>query len=255
MRLTTSAAEVASRVMRSAVIFARSTLGGLGGPANAGRRAEFATIAASGWLTSWAIEAESSARLAAWVARASLSAACAHARSSPVLALGQVDDEGHASVSLLVECGNAHQHGHARLPSLAQVLLLEREGAPRHSRFRGPPCVALVPSWRNQGGRAQAALRRDLSLVSHQCGERRRWPSMIDRPSGSAPGLMACHMKVPMMLASTNRQIFASRSATSRYRPAFSSAIAAWRLSSLRMAVRACTTRGAPGCFPGTASR
>ena len=51
MRLTTSAAELASRVMRSTVIFARSMLGG-SADSQRWQAWELATIAASGWFTS-----------------------------------------------------------------------------------------------------------------------------------------------------------------------------------------------------------
>ena len=65
--LTTSDAELASRTIRSAVSRARSRLGG---SADSQRRHAdaLATTAASGWLTSWAMAAESSATVASCVA-------------------------------------------------------------------------------------------------------------------------------------------------------------------------------------------
>ncbi|MDT4858923.1 hypothetical protein FQZ97_934140 [compost metagenome] len=44
---------------------------------------------------------------------------------------------------------------------------------------------------------------------------------------------------MPMMLASTRRRIFASRSSTSRYRRAFSREMAAWEATSFNTAIRA----------------
>src|SRR5262245_49152513 len=72
MRLSTSEAEFASRMIRSTVVRARSRLGG-SVVSQRWHAWEFATIAANGWFTSCAIDAESSARLAAWLARASFS--------------------------------------------------------------------------------------------------------------------------------------------------------------------------------------
>ena len=79
MRLTTSAAAFASRMMRSTVFCARSRFGG-SAVSQRWQACELATMAASGWFTSCAMEAESSARLAAWLARARLS--CARRSSS-----------------------------------------------------------------------------------------------------------------------------------------------------------------------------
>src|SRR3546814_14859195 len=74
MRLTISAAELASRMIRPAEIFARSRFGGAA-DSQRWHALALATIAASGRFTPWAIEAESSAKLAAWVGLASLSEA------------------------------------------------------------------------------------------------------------------------------------------------------------------------------------
>ncbi|MOA54638.1 hypothetical protein D3C78_1782920 [compost metagenome] len=61
-----------------------------------------------------------------------------------------------------------------------------------------------------------------------------RKASLASRISPSALQTM-----MPMMLASTRRRIFASRSSTSRYKRAFSREIAACEATSLSTAVRA----------------
>ena len=81
----------------------------------------------------------------------------------------------------------------------------------RFVRFRRPEARS---SW------SYPSIRRNASLASR------------NRPSRS-------QMVIPMMLASTRRRIFASRSARSRYKRVFSSEIAACEASSFSTAMRA----------------
>jgi len=80
----------------------------------------------------------------------------------------------------------------------------------------------------------------NLSVVSHH---------LEDASLASMISPVRLEMKIPMMLASTKRRIFASRSADSRYKTRFSSAIAACEASSFSTASRAGVNTCDAGCF------
>src|SRR6266478_612272 len=121
------------------------------------------------------------------------------------LALGQIKHEGNTLVAPLSERGRADQHGHA------VAVLARHSGGIK-------PVKRMLPAARSS--RSYPTILRNASLAS-----------MISP--------VRLEMKIPMMLASTRRRIFFSRSATSRYKWAFSSAMAACEASSFSTAIRA----------------
>ncbi|MGY3365198.1 hypothetical protein ACVWZL_002323 [Bradyrhizobium sp. GM2.4] len=94
-------------------------------------------------------------------------------------------------------------------------------------------------SWRSShsGGVRSVQRRRPETRSS------RSYPTMLRNASlASRIEPSSSQMMIPMMLASTRRRILASRSPRSRYKAAFSSAIAACEASSFSTAIRAGAT-------------
>ncbi len=92
-------------------------------------------------------------------------------RLLPPLALGQIQHEGHALVSLFVARGRAEQHRHTA-PILAQQLLLVRLQAPGHLQLLNVPCAAVAPFRRRQVRPAHATGDEILTVVPHHAEKR-----------------------------------------------------------------------------------
>ena len=156
-------------------------------------------------------------------------------------ALGQVDDECNTLISLLVKCGNAYQHGHA-ITVLVQVFLLKgQDGAGRllTSATFNPSRVY------NSGGVKVDLLKRPVARSSRSYPSMRRKASLastdkdvirLDTRTRRFPD--ECPDNVRRRPAPDLRLTLRD---ISRYRLAFSGAIAACEASSLRTAARAGT--------------
>jgi hypothetical protein len=88
-----------------------------------------------------------------------------------LLALRQVDDEGHSLVSVLLEGGYADQHGHAAAV-LPEVLLLEWLQSPALRELGDQPLIAFAPFRGSQVPPDQATSGEILAVVSHDGEER-----------------------------------------------------------------------------------
>ena len=124
--------------------------------------------------------------------------------SSPSASLRSVKSSTKAtpSISAFVERRRADQHRHTAAV-LAEVLLLKWFASPGHLYLFNGPRVAVAPFRRRQIRPAHATGDEILAIVSHHVEK---------RVVGLNDATFQCQMKIPMMLDSTRRRTFASRS-------------------------------------------
>ncbi len=92
-----------------------------------------------------------------------------------LLALGQIEHEGDALVSVFAESRRADKHGHAAAV-FPKVLLLESFAASRRSQLCHGPFVASLPFGGRQRRSSAGDPKRDRRGCTPPCGERLRWP-------------------------------------------------------------------------------